>query len=106
MLYLHQILADGQIYDYIADYMEGIITRGKFWSMAKFKYSTRQLNSSHWDVGKVYKRLILGIAKEKKETTDETKIFNGIGAVCLSGFGTVCRMRTESGGAQDILFEL
>ncbi len=37
-------MADDQIYNFIADYMEGIITRGQFWSMAKFKYPTHQIN--------------------------------------------------------------
>lgn len=38
-------IANDQIYNYIADYMEGIITREQFWSMAKFKYPTHQINS-------------------------------------------------------------
>lgn len=38
-------MANDQIYNYIADYMEGIITREQFWSMAKFKYPTHQINS-------------------------------------------------------------
>lgn len=37
------------------------ITEGTFDSVSAAKYSV----PSHWDIGKVYKRLILGIAKEK-----------------------------------------
>lgn len=33
-----------QIYNYIADYIDGIITRSQFWSLAKFKYPTHQIN--------------------------------------------------------------
>lgn len=37
-------MANDQIYNYISDYIDGIITRGQFWSMAKFKYPTHQIN--------------------------------------------------------------
>ena len=37
-------MANDQIYNFIADYMEGIITREQFWSMARFKYPTHQIN--------------------------------------------------------------
>ncbi|AJA47867.1 hypothetical protein CPAST_c17970 [Clostridium pasteurianum DSM 525 = ATCC 6013] len=37
------------------------ITEGTFDNVSAAKYSV----PSHWDIGKVYKRLILGIAKEK-----------------------------------------
>lgn len=37
-------MANDQIYNYIADYMEGIITREQFWAMARFKYPTHQIN--------------------------------------------------------------
>lgn len=37
-------MANDQIYNYIADYIEGILTREQFWSMAKFKYPTHQIN--------------------------------------------------------------
>ena len=37
-------MANDQIYNYIADYMDGIITREQFWVMAKFKYPTHQIN--------------------------------------------------------------
>lgn len=36
-------MADDQIYNFISDYMEGIITREQFWSLAKFKYPTHQI---------------------------------------------------------------
>lgn len=37
-------MANDQIYNYIADYIDGIITREQFWSLAKFKYPTHQIN--------------------------------------------------------------
>ena len=37
------------------------ITRGSFDNISTARYAV----PSHWDIGKVYKRLILGIAKEK-----------------------------------------
>ena len=37
-------MANDQIYNYIADYVDGIITRDQFWSLAKFKYPTHQIN--------------------------------------------------------------
>lgn len=37
-------MADDQIYNFIADYIDGIITRDQFWSMARFKYPTHQIN--------------------------------------------------------------
>ncbi|MBD5477357.1 MAG: DUF3990 domain-containing protein [Lachnospiraceae bacterium] len=37
-------MANDQIYNFIADYIDGIITREQFWSMAKFKYPTHQIN--------------------------------------------------------------
>lgn len=37
-------MANDQIYNFIADYMDGIITREQFWSMTKFKYPTHQIN--------------------------------------------------------------
>lgn len=36
-------MADDQIYNYISDYMDGIITREQFWMLAKFKYPTHQI---------------------------------------------------------------
>lgn len=44
------------------DFIESAgITPGTFDSVGNARYSV----PSHWDIGKVYKRLILGIAKEK-----------------------------------------
>ena len=37
-------MANDQIYNYIADYMDGILTRDQFWSLARFKYPTHQIN--------------------------------------------------------------
>ena len=36
-------MADDQIYNYIADYLDGTITREQFWVLAKFKYPTHQI---------------------------------------------------------------
>lgn len=36
-------MADDQIYNYISDYMDGMITREQFWVLAKFKYPTHQI---------------------------------------------------------------
>lgn len=37
-------MADDQIYNFIADYIDGVITRDQFWSLARFKYPTHQIN--------------------------------------------------------------
>lgn len=37
-------MANDQIYNFIADYIDGIITKEQFWVMAKFKYPTHQIN--------------------------------------------------------------
>ena len=37
-------MANDQIYNFIADYMDGIITREQFWVLALFKYPTHQIN--------------------------------------------------------------
>lgn len=37
-------MANDQIYNYVSDYIDGIITRKQFWSLAKFKYPTHQIN--------------------------------------------------------------
>lgn len=37
-------MANDQIYNFIADYVDGIITREQFWALAKFKYPTHQIN--------------------------------------------------------------
>lgn len=36
-------MADDQIYNYIADYLDGVLSRDQFWSLAKFKYPTHQI---------------------------------------------------------------
>ena len=36
-------MADDQIYNYVSDYIDGIITREQFWVLAKFKYPTHQI---------------------------------------------------------------
>ena len=36
-------MADDQIYNYIADFIRGVITREQFWVLAKFKYPTHQI---------------------------------------------------------------
>ncbi|WP_252229998.1 DUF3990 domain-containing protein [Clostridium sp. ZBS15] len=36
-------MADDEIYNYINDYMDGIISRTAFWELAKFKHPTHQL---------------------------------------------------------------
>ncbi len=37
-------MANDQIYNYVADYMDGVITREQFWALAKFKYPTHQIS--------------------------------------------------------------
>lgn len=37
-------MANDQIYNYVADYIDGVITREQFWTLAKFKYPTHQIN--------------------------------------------------------------
>jgi len=37
-------MANDQIYNHIADYMDGILTRDQFWVLARFKYPTHQIN--------------------------------------------------------------
>lgn len=36
-------MADDQIYNYVSDFLEGIISREQFWVLAKFKYPTNQI---------------------------------------------------------------
>ena len=36
-------MANDQIYNYIYDFIEGILTREQFWALAKFKYPTHQI---------------------------------------------------------------
>lgn len=35
-------MANDQVYNYVADYIEGVITREQFWVLAKFKHPTHQ----------------------------------------------------------------
>lgn len=37
-------MADDQIYNFISDYMDGVITRKQFWALARFRYPTQQIN--------------------------------------------------------------
>ncbi len=37
-------MANDQIYNYINDYISGILTKEQFWVLAKFKYPTHQIN--------------------------------------------------------------
>lgn len=37
-------MANDQIYNFVSDYMDGVITREQFWVLAKFKYPTHQIN--------------------------------------------------------------
>ncbi|MGN0486592.1 MAG: DUF3990 domain-containing protein [Acutalibacteraceae bacterium] len=37
-------MADDQIYNYVADYIDDVITREQFWVLAKFKYPTHQIS--------------------------------------------------------------
>ena len=39
-------MANDQIYNYVSDYMDGVITREQFWVLAKFKYPTHQITLS------------------------------------------------------------
>ena len=37
-------MTNDQIYNYVSDYIDGVITREQFWMLAKFKYPTHQIN--------------------------------------------------------------
>ena len=37
-------MANDQIFNYIEDFIAGVITREQFWVLAKFKYPTHQIN--------------------------------------------------------------
>lgn len=37
-------MADDQVYNYIADFINGILTREQFWVLAKFKHPTHQIS--------------------------------------------------------------
>lgn len=36
-------MADDQIYNYVSDFVAGVINREQFWALAKFKYPTHQI---------------------------------------------------------------
>jgi len=36
-------MANDQVYNYISDYIDGVITREQFWVLAKFKHPTHQI---------------------------------------------------------------
>ena len=36
-------MANDQVYNYVNDYIDGVITREQFWVLAKFKYPTHQI---------------------------------------------------------------
>lgn len=36
-------MANDQIYNFVSDYIDGIITREQFWALAKFKYPTHKI---------------------------------------------------------------
>jgi hypothetical protein len=36
-------MANDQVYNYISDFIDGVITREQFWVLAKFKYPTQQI---------------------------------------------------------------
>lgn len=38
------VMADDQINNHVTDYLDGVITRGQFWALAKFKHPTRQID--------------------------------------------------------------
>lgn len=37
-------MANDQVYNYISDYVNGVLTREQFWVLAKFKHPTHQIN--------------------------------------------------------------
>lgn len=37
-------MANDQIFNYVSDFIDGVITREQFWMLAKFKYPTHQIN--------------------------------------------------------------
>ncbi|OUN94311.1 hypothetical protein B5G00_02035 [Blautia sp. An46] len=46
VFFLIGAMANDQIYNYVSDYMDGVITREQFWVLAKFKYPTHQITLS------------------------------------------------------------
>lgn len=37
-------MANDQVYNYVSDYMDGVISREQFWVLVRFKYPTHQIN--------------------------------------------------------------
>ncbi|NDV80314.1 DUF3990 domain-containing protein [Dysgonomonas sp. 511] len=37
-------MANDQVYNYVSDFISGVITREQFWALAKFKHPTHQIN--------------------------------------------------------------
>ncbi|KAA6322698.1 hypothetical protein EZS27_027786, partial [termite gut metagenome] len=37
-------MANDQVYNYISDYINGVLTREQFWVLAKYKHPTHQIN--------------------------------------------------------------
>ncbi len=37
-------MANDQVYNYVSDFINGVITRDQFWALAKFKHPTHQVN--------------------------------------------------------------
>ena len=37
-------MANDQVYNYVSDFINGVLTREQFWVLAKFKYPTQQIN--------------------------------------------------------------
>ena len=53
VFFLIGAMANDQIYNYVSDYMDGVITREQFWVLAKFKYPTLRVTSvlkKHYNV--------------------------------------------------------
>jgi len=36
-------MANDQVWNYVADFISGVLTREQFWVLAKFKYPTHQI---------------------------------------------------------------
>ena len=36
-------MANDQVYNYISDFVDGVLTRDQFWSLARFKYPMHQI---------------------------------------------------------------
>ena len=60
-------MANDQIYNFIIDYIDGIISRAAFWELAKFKYPTHQ-------IAFCTKKALLCIKFVKSEAIDKNDI--------------------------------